>query len=393
MKIAFISNFLCHHQLPFCMEMQKALGEGNFFYVATTPTAEEQLRLGYPEMNDVYPFVLKMYENEHQRIVAQTFIDDADVVIRGGSARWQLTKTRLKKGKLTFAYYERPYKKGFPWKRLPRILLSDFLSIHRFSNYYLLCASAYTSYDFSLTRCFINKGYKWGYFPEIRKYDDVDAAIREKKDNLGLKHSDVSILWVARLIGLKHPEAAIHVAARLRDEGDSFRMNIIGIGPLQKEIEMMIEQQNLSNCVTMLGAMSPDEVRDYMEASDIFLFTSDKNEGWGAVLNESMNSACAVVASHVVGAVPFLIKDKINGLIFKDQDWNDLYEKVLWLIQNPNERKMLGMNAYTTMTETWCAEVAVKNLLALIDSLRRGENTPIKDGPCSKAPILKENWY
>jgi glycosyltransferase involved in cell wall biosynthesis len=61
--------------------------------------------------------------------------------------------------------------------------------------------------------------------------------------------------------------------------------------------------------------MAPEAVRDHMEAADIFLFTSDFNEGWGAVLNESMNSACAVVASHAIGSVPFLLKDGENGFI------------------------------------------------------------------------------
>lgn len=51
--------------------------------------------------------------------------------------------------------------------------------------------------------------------------------------------------------------------------------------------------------------MKASEVRSYMEKADIYLFTSDFNEGWGAVLNESMNSGCAVVASHAIGSVPF----------------------------------------------------------------------------------------
>ena len=34
-----------------------------------------------------------------------------------------------------------------------------------------------------------------------------------------------------------------------------------------------------------------------MEKADIFLFTSDRREGWGAVANEAMNSACALVVS------------------------------------------------------------------------------------------------
>ena len=80
----------------------------------------------------------------------------------------------------------------------------------------------------------------------------------------------------------------------------------------------MIRSKGVEDCVEMLGAMSPDEVRAYMERADVFLFTSDFNEGWGAVLNESMNSGCAVVASHAIGSVPFLIKDGVNGLIYEN---------------------------------------------------------------------------
>ena len=36
-----------------------------------------------------------------------------------------------------------------------------------------------------------------------------------------------------------------------------------------------------------------------MEQADIYLFTSDRNEGWGAVANEAMNSACAMVADAI----------------------------------------------------------------------------------------------
>ena len=83
----------------------------------------------------------------------------------------------------------------------------------------------------------------------------------------------------------------------------------------------------------MLGAMPPEEVRRHMEKADIYLFTSDFNEGWGAVLNESMNSGCAVVASHAIGSVPFLIKNGENGLIYENGNQLDLEKQVLRLLE------------------------------------------------------------
>lgn len=34
MKVVFISNFLTHHQVPFCLEMQKRLGD-DFKFIST----------------------------------------------------------------------------------------------------------------------------------------------------------------------------------------------------------------------------------------------------------------------------------------------------------------------------------------------------------------------
>lgn len=76
--------------------------------------------------------------------------------------------------------------------------------------------------------------------------------------------------------------------ASLKKKGYSFKISIIGNGEMEAQLREMIRSKGVEDCVEMLGAMSPDEVRAYMERADVFLFTSDFNEGWGAVLNESI---------------------------------------------------------------------------------------------------------
>ena len=131
-----------------------------------------------------------------------------------------------------------------------------------------------------------------------------------------------------------------------------------------------------------------------MEASDIFLFTSDRNEGWGAVLNESMNSGCAVVASHAIGSVPFLMKNEENGLIYRSGDVDDLYAKVKKLIDAPKMRRQLGENACRTMESAWNAHTAAQRLMALSqDLMQEKRSARFADGPCSPAQRLKDTWY
>ena len=50
MKVVFISNFLTHHQVPFCIEMQKRLGE-DFKFISTVKIFEWRLKLGFKDLD------------------------------------------------------------------------------------------------------------------------------------------------------------------------------------------------------------------------------------------------------------------------------------------------------------------------------------------------------
>ena len=289
---------------------------------------------------------------------------------------------RLKKGLLTFMYCERLYKQGVPYLKLPVHILKAFKNYTRYKNFYVLCASAYTAKDFAKRLSFIGKTYKWGYFPAVKRYENIDDLIEAKNPN--------SIMWTARFIDWKHPEIPVAVAKRLQADGYEFELNMIGNGELEESTRELIEREGVADRVKMLGSMKPEEVRKHMEKSEIFLVTSDRNEGWGAVLNESMNSACAVVANSAIGSVPFLVNDGENGYMYKDGNVDDLYNKVKSLLDNADQRKKLGKNAYKTMVEEWNAENAAEKFVALCEKMLAGEYKPFpyESGVCSKAEII-----
>ena len=160
---------------------------------------------------------------------------------------------------------------------------------------------------------------------------------------------------------------------------------------IARKIADMIVNNGLSDCVFMRGSMSPDKVRAYMEQSEIYLFTSDRQEGWGAVLNESMNSACAVVANSAIGSVPFLIKHGENGYMYQDGGVDALYANAKMLLDHAEDRKRVAKNAYLTMVEEWNAENAAEKFVILCEKMLAGEYKPFPydSGICSKAEILK----
>ena len=345
--------------------------------------SEERKKLGYGI--DHFPsFVIKKEQFDKERDNVQIIINEADVVILG-SAPDYLLRYRHKKGLLVYINTERLYKTPLPkWKAFP-MLIKNYLRFGRHKNDYILCSSAFTAYDFSLTGNFANKTYKWGYFPETIKYN-VAQIINDKKP--------FSILWAGRFIQWKHPEIPILIAERLKNNGFSFEMNIIGTGELGEYLSEYIIKKDLADNVHLLGAMSPENVRKHMEKSEIYLSTSDRNEGWGVVINEAMNSACAVVASSEIGSVPFLIEDKVNGLIFDDGNIDAAYNLVLNLLTNHEYRRKIGTNAYYSIVDKWNAKIAAERFVKLSDEIiATGGSRFFIDGPCSRAEIIEDYWY
>lgn len=379
MKVTFFSNYLNHHQLPFCLEMKKILND-NFKFVATERISLERINLGYEDMNSTYDFVVRAYENEKE---AYELALNSDVVIIGSAPTKYINK-RLKNNKLTFRYSERIFKGKFSLKKWLS-LIKNFSFKEK--NVYLLCASAYTSYDFNIAFSYINRSYKWGYFPKVYEYD-IDKLLLEKE-----KNQKIEILWVGRFLDWKHPEKVIEIAKRLKKQNKNFLIKMIGIGPMFDEIKKNIELNNLQKNVELLGSMNNEQVRECMKKANIYIFTSDSNEGWGAVLNEAMNSGCAIVASHEIGSVPFLMNNYENGLIYINEDIEDLYDKIKLLIDDKNLRLKYGRNAYYTMTKYWNAKLASQRFIELVNSIVNNNKITNKIGPLSKATFLTQNIF
>lgn len=378
MKIAFFSNYLTHHQIPFCEEMRKLPGV-EFTFVSTMEMEEDRKTGGWAFEKE-YDYEVKAWLSEEAHQKAMTLAAESDVMITG-SAPEVYVKHRMANHPypLTLRYSERIYKGG-RWRVLsPRGAIIRLQTYFRYARkpLYMLCASAYTAGDLAMLGSYLGRCFRWGYFPETKYYDDFSKVLEGKKNR--------SILWAGRLLDWKHPEKAIEIAHQLKEEGYDFQLNIIGTGPMEQQLQEQIAAYNLSEQVHLLGTMTPEQVRRHMEESEIFLFTSDQKEGWGAVLNESMNSGCAVVADGRIGSVPFLNQDGENGYAYNGID--ELYARVKELLDQPETARKMGTAAYKTITEKWCAREAAMRLYTLCENLQNGKKIFEADGPCSKAPV------
>lgn len=191
------------------------------------------------------------------------------------------------------------------------------------------------------------------------------------------------------------------MAARLKEKGYRFQLVMYGSGPMLYRTQELANRLGVKDVVTFYGNMPNEDILRAMRAHEIFLFTSDRNEGWGAVANEAMSCNCALVASDAIGSVPFLVQDGVNGCTFKSsrtskgfgrvsdtfdrEALDSLCEKVEGLLDSPSKRELIAQNGYKTLRDVWSPANAAQNLLNLINYLIGESQLRIKNGPCYMA--------
>lgn len=383
LKVAFVSNYINHHQIPLCNAMNCLL-EGRFTFVQTQPMEEQRVQMGWHGAERP-GYVRCFYEDE---AFCRQLILDCDVVIFGGTDEESYIVPRLRAGKPVLRYSERLYKTG-QWKAVsPRGLKKKYHDHTRYrrAQVYLLCAGAYVASDFHIVRAYPGKMYCWGYFPETRHYD-IEKLLEEK----GYGERKIPyLLWAGRMIDWKHPELPLETARYLREKGLDFHMDIVGDGELRPRMEELAAQYGLEESVAFLGFQPPEIVRGYMEKAHIYLFTSDRQEGWGAVANEAMNSGCALVADHMIGAAPYLVSNGENGLVYRDGCPGQLFSLAESLTRDRLKCADLGRKAYRTITEVWNAENAAGQLMKLIKRLLEQPGSDLGHGKGGRSAVLKK---
>lgn len=376
MKIAFFSSVLNHHQIEFCDEMYKKYGD-DFTFVSTMEMEEQRKKLKYSEFDR--PYNLKMYINEDCRQKGEELFQDADVVILGVLMEKSLRR-RLIAGKITFLYKERLFKEKPSAMRFVRSLLYVAREYWAFRNkpFYMLAASAYSHRDFKSLGIFGKKTFAWGYFPPLKEYDE-NLLINNKKSDI------LNIFWAGRFLEWKNPLYLIDVAKTLKISGIPFHIDVAGNGPVEEDFKKMVSDNKLDDVFTLHGALPQEEIRGLMEKANIYLFTSNRQEGFGVVLSEAMNSGCAVVASATAGSTNLLVKNDFNGRIYENDSSTELCEIVLDLAKNPEKCEELGLQAYKTMRDCQNAVVAAERFSQVVTAIAENKNPPdFRDGPMRK---------
>jgi len=378
-KIIFITKSLCYHQVGIADKLYEYFGD-SFAFIQMREPLDFRVRNNQEGFNRPYLFGYQKNEDSHN--TCKRLIQNAEIIIWGEASLGVLKCA--KKDAILLKYSERIFKKDFYKINLLHYaincinLLRLKLFMHK-RNGYLLSAGYYSSQDYNRFGLFKGKSIRWGYFPKFEKLNDASS-----------KNERLQLVWASRLLKWKHPEYVILAAKTLNEIGVSYDINIAGdgdekTGEMKKRLQSLISKNNLSDNVHMLGKIKPKEVLELYKKSDIALFTSGPAEGWGVGLNEAMNYGCVPLASDKMGSARYLIKDKVNGFLFRYGSKKSFSKSLQNIINNLNKMSDISNEASKTIQNSWNCDSASARLKEIIEELLESKTISSfpNDGPCS----------
>ncbi len=165
-------------------------------------------------------------------------------------------------------------------------------------------------------------------------------------ERFGAKNGQVRLLYVGRVSREKDLDLLVEAYRKLRDEGLSVQLFVVGHGPYSEALHEALPEAFFT------GYLTGKDLAAAYASADIFVFPST-TDTFGNVIIEAQASGVPVVVSDA-GGPKELVENNQNGLITKSHDAKDLTRAIRELVVDSERRKRMGSHARDgVINRTW----------------------------------------
>ena len=190
---------------------------------------------------------------------------------------------------------------------------------------------------------------------------------------LGLDEKQKIILYVGRLYQRKGLTTLLQSIPKVIQNFRNVKIVISGEGFKQnkEKLTRLAEKLNIENSVSFVGYFPDEKLPDLYAASDIFVLPA-LYENFPFAILEAQSTGLPVISTKV-GGIPELITDNKNGLLVDPVNSEQLTEKIMTLLQNPEFAEELGKRGRRLVEEKFSWRLMTNEVVDLYSkSLKAG---------------------
>lgn len=140
-------------------------------------------------------------------------------------------------------------------------------------------------------------------------------------------------------------------------------LHIVGEGPVRTELEKRIADERITN-VRLLGFKSGETLRGEIGRAAFGIIPSECYENSPMSILELFAMGKPAVGSRM-GGIPELIEDGERGLLFEPGNPDDLREKIVRLLKDPEGRQRMGRTARAFVEQEMNPEAHYRRLMEI----------------------------
>ncbi len=173
------------------------------------------------------------------------------------------------------------------------------------------------------------------------------SARNKKRKELGIG-DEIVYIYVGRWVAHKGIYDLLDTFSQIILKIDKKpKLIFVGTGESSKVLNR-IEKLKIGENVLPIGKV--DNVQEYLSLSDAFVLFTSPLEGLPLALLEAMSCGVVPIASDI-SSIPEVITNGKNGFLVKYLNQFDLFDKMIWCINNKEKLSLIGENATKVIKE------------------------------------------
>ena len=177
-------------------------------------------------------------------------------------------------------------------------------------------------------------------------------------------HTPYTFFFLSNMIESKGVYILVEACAILKQRGLPFKCNFVGkwSDVTEEGFTQKVAQLGVTNEVKAFGAKYGDEKKEFFETADALVFpTYYHGETFGLVLLEAMEYGLPCI-STMEGGIPSIIEEGRTGFLVPPRNPEQLADKMIWLIEHPDEGIKMGENGRQKFLSQYTLSVFENNL-------------------------------
>lgn len=176
-------------------------------------------------------------------------------------------------------------------------------------------------------------------------YNGINKKFLESK-SAKKREEDVNIIFVGRLEKVKGVDILIKAFGEIYGKNNKIQLTIVGDGSERKNLESLAKEVKGKENIKFVGRQK--NVIEWLDKSNIFVYPSIWEEGFGISVIEAMSRGCIPITFRKGGLVE-IIEDSKNGYLVDEVDYKKLSNTILKVINlNKEEREKIIEDAINT---------------------------------------------